>query len=75
MKNKKYLESLIIHNVYGYESKFGIKPSGILVNQKTHDFLSGDTWSCGTVSKIRMIYGVRVLVSNYLSDGDVMLVV
>jgi hypothetical protein len=69
------IEKKIFDRVYRYEAKTSTKPKGVLVNQKTHDLLSGDTWSCGTVSKIRMIHGVRVLVSNDLSDGDVMLVV
>lgn len=69
------IEKKIFDTVYSYEAKTGTKPKGVLINQKTHDFLSGDTWSCGTISKIRMIYGVRVLVSNDLNDGDVMLIV
>jgi hypothetical protein len=69
------IEKKILDTVNSYEAKTGKKPKGVLINQKTHDFLSGDTWSCGTISKIRMIYGVRVLVSSDLTDGDVMLIV
>lgn len=75
MENKKYLESLIIHNVYGYESKFGIKPSGVLINQKAHDTLCENHWGEESFSKIKKICGVKVFVSNDMADDNIGLVI
>jgi len=66
----------IVLKIEEYESRIGIKPLGILMNETTKEYLiKSFKKDCVGVEKVETFMGLKVLVSNDLKVGEVNLVI